>query len=71
MKRSWRGALGLLSVSCMSCATVTIKPGGGARMSGRPSYQDSKPYFFWGLMGEHEIDVGEICQGKTAEQMQS
>jgi hypothetical protein len=53
------------------CASVTVRPNGGAKTSAKPDYQQSKNYFFWGLAGEHTIDVTTICEGKTVEQIQS
>jgi len=58
----------------VGCATVTIKPGNYAnqpKLSSSPTYQESKPYFLWGLVGEHTIDVQEVCGGRECVQMQS
>lgn len=33
--------------------------------------EESKSFFFWGLAGEHSIDVNGVCQGKPAQQMQT
>lgn len=54
-----------------ACASATIRPQGGEKIGGAPSYQESKSYFWWGLSGEHEINVAEVCKGKEVEQMQS
>ncbi|HKP97334.1 MAG TPA: Bor family protein [Fibrobacteria bacterium] len=54
-----------------ACSSATIRPQGGEKVGGTPTYQKSEPYFWWGLSGEHEINVVEICQGKEVEQMQS
>jgi hypothetical protein len=53
------------------CATVTIRPEGGEKIADKPDSQQSKNYFFWGLAGEHTIDVKEICGSKGVEQVQS
>ncbi len=58
----------------VGCATVTIKPGNyreEPKRSNAPTYQKSKPYFLWGLVGEHSIDVQEVCQDQECVQMQS
>jgi hypothetical protein len=62
--------VGLLGV-LMGCAAVTIRPEGGVKAVDLPDYQESKQYFFWGLSGEHEIDVAKICGAQGASQMQS
>jgi Bor protein len=68
----YRGFLFATLVVCLSaCTTVTITPGGRSRLIGEPSYQDSKPFFLGGLIGEHHVDVMAICGGKEPAQMQS
>jgi hypothetical protein len=54
-----------------SCATATILPKGEGTIISNPNYEDSKSYFFWGLAGEHTIDVVEVCGDKEVSQMQS
>ena len=53
------------------CAVVTISKDGGGKISSAATYEDSKSYFMWGLVGDHTIDVKEVCQGSDAQQMQS
>ncbi len=67
-----RMACGLIAAAfATACSTATIRPQGGERISGDPNYEESKSYFFWGLSGEHDINVAEICKDKGVEQMQS
>jgi hypothetical protein len=54
-----------------ACASATIRPDGGEKLSGEPAYKESKNYFWWGLKGEHDINVAEICKDKGVDQMQS
>lgn len=58
-------------VGLSACASATIRPEGGAKAGGAPTYEESKNYFWWGLSGEHEINVVEVCQGKAVDQFQS
>jgi hypothetical protein len=68
--KQWSAAL--IAASLLAgCATVTIRPEGGAKTSAKPDYQATKNYFFWGLAGVHTIDVKEICEESGVEQMQS
>lgn len=53
------------------CATVTIRPDGGPKVADLPDYQETKNYFFWGLAGEHTVDVTDICGARDVEQVQS
>lgn len=66
-------SLGLAAVALLlaGCATVTIRPTGGEKVAGAPNYEESKNYFFWGLSGEHTIDVKQICGDKGVDQIQS
>ena len=53
------------------CSSVTISPNGMGKLSSEPTYQESKSYYFFGLAGEHHIDVVSICNGEEPLQMQS
>ena len=65
-------AAALVAASLLAgCATVTIRPEGGDKVSTTPDYKKSKPYFFWGLSKAHFVDVQKVCEGKGAEQIQS
>jgi hypothetical protein len=68
--KQWGAAL-LAAMLLAGCASVTVRPEGGDKLAGKPDYQKSKNYFFWGLGGEHTIDVQEICEEKGVEQIQS
>jgi hypothetical protein len=61
----------LTATLLIGCATVTVRPEGGPRVIDRPDYQVTKSYFFWGLSGEHTIDVAAVCKEKGVEQFQS
>ena len=30
-----------------------------------------RPFYFWGFVGEHEVDVNEACDGANVTQMQT
>jgi hypothetical protein len=66
----WSAAI-IAAFLLAGCASVTIRPDGGTKVAGKPDYQVSKAYFFWGLAKEHTIDVKEICDDKGVEQIQS
>jgi hypothetical protein len=53
------------------CAAVTITQSGESNFENRPQYEESKKFYLWGLIGEHHINVKEICQDKAVKQMQT
>lgn len=70
MLKQWSAAL-IAAVMLSACATVTVRPEGGTKVADKPDYAASKNYFFWGLAGEHTIDVTKICGDQGVEQFQS
>ena len=53
------------------CSTITIHLKTTGKLISDPTYEDSKPFYFWGLSGEPRIDVNSICGDKSVKQMQS
>lgn len=53
------------------CSAVTIQPQKIAKLSSTPTYQDSRPFFMWGLVGEQRVDVKKVCGEQAVVQMQS
>lgn len=54
------------------CGTVTISPEGNTyRYTSTPDYIERKPFYLWGLVPTHQIDVKKACEGETAKQMQA
>lgn len=46
----------LLFIVLGGCSAVTIQPQKIAKLTSEPTYQDSRPFFMWGLVGEQRID---------------
>jgi hypothetical protein len=61
----------LLAGSLAACSTVTMRPKGTAKLSSDPSYSDSKPFFLFGLIGEHSVDVKNVCGTRPVTQTQT
>jgi hypothetical protein len=61
----------LVLLSIAGCSTVTIKPEGSNKLSSQPTYEESKSFYFFGLSGEHRIDVAKVCGDKKVAQMQT
>lgn len=61
----------LLALAMAGCSTVTIRDKSTNQLAGEPTYESSKAFFLWGLVGEHHIDVKDICGGKGAKQIQA
>ena len=54
-----------------ACAAITITERGDPDFLYRPHYKESKPFFFWGLVGEHRVNTQQICRGRPVVQMQT
>lgn len=62
-------ALALFQLS--GCAAITITERGDPSFLYRPHYKESKPFFFWGMLGEHSVNTQQICRGRPVVQMQT
>lgn len=63
--------LAFLIFGLSACSSVTITPEGHEKLVNKPTYEESKPFYLWGTVGEHHVDVMKICNGKEPLQMQS
>jgi Bor protein len=63
--------LSLIIVVVSACSNVTIRSQGGEKDHSEPSYMDSKAFYLGGLVGEHRVDVNEVCEGAQVSQMQT
>ncbi|ATC93099.1 Bor family protein [Pseudoalteromonas tunicata] len=63
--------LGVAILSLAACSSVTIQPEKITKLSTQPTYQDSRPFFLWGLVGEERVDVKQVCGNSRVLQMQS
>ncbi len=71
-RKNWQLCAVLIILAALSaCTSVTIKPNGGEKLHTEPSYIDSKPFYLFGLIGEHTVNVNEVCDGAEVEQMQT
>ncbi|TKB44633.1 Bor family protein [Thalassotalea mangrovi] len=61
----------LVSIMLTGCSTITIQPEQTAKYSSEPTYEESKHFFLWGIVGEHRVNVTEICGNREVIQMQS
>lgn len=53
------------------CSTVTINTQAPVKLATAPTYQETRPFFLWGIVGEQHVDVKSICKEKSVKQMQS
>jgi hypothetical protein len=60
-----------LIITLSGCAAVTITKTGESNLKYHPDYEESKHFFLWGLVGEHRINVTEICTKMPTIQMQT
>ena len=59
------------SISLSACSAVTIQPQATAKITSQANYEDSRPFYLWGLVGEQRVDVKQICSNTPVIQMQS
>ena len=62
-----------LSPALTSCSSITVKPGkqSSSNLQRLPDYEESIPYFFFGLIGAKHFDLQDICFGREVEQIRS
>ena len=67
--------LTLIYLTCLfmlnACSTVTIKPQGTQQLTIEPSYEERLPYYLFGTVGEHHINVRGICGHGEVAQIQA
>ena len=63
--------LALLLCCVTACSSVTVRPYGGEKDTTEPDYKASKSYYLGWLIGEHQVNVTEICQQRRVMQMQA
>lgn len=54
-----------------ACSTVTIHPKAATIQTKKPSYEESMPFYFWGISGEARVNLTEVCNKKPVTQMQT
>jgi len=54
-----------------ACSTVTILPEGNVKLSSKPTYEKSHPFFIGGLIGEYRVNVLEVCNNQDPIQLQT
>lgn len=59
------------TVALAGCSTVTINQQRTVAVRDEPSYEQTRDFFLWGLVGEERVNVGEVCDGNSVAQMQS
>ena len=71
-KEYTKGALILiLAILLGACSSVTLRTDAQDKAGNTPDFQKTYDYWWWGLKGEHSVNVREICQGRKVRQMQS
>ena len=63
--------IGAIVLSLSACSAVTIQPRATAKITSQANYEDSRPFYLWGLVGEQRVDVKQICSNTPVIQMQS
>ena len=61
----------LLTVILSGCSSVTVRTDGSGESYTEATYQQRYNYWWFGLYGEHTVNVREVCQGRDLIQAQS
>lgn len=62
---------GVLLTLVTGCASVNVRTDNMAESQKAPDYEQSFEFWWWGLEGEHSVNVREVCMGKGVKQMQA
>ena len=54
-----------------ACSSVTVRTDGQRKTHDTPTFQQRYNYWWWGLQGEYDVNVRQICQGSGVEQIQA
>lgn len=71
MQLGFRLAVCAGAIALAGCSTVTVNPAGTQKIASQPTYEEVKPFYMWGLVGEHTVDVTVVCGDKQVQQMQT
>ncbi len=56
----------------LSCSGLKLKPKvDGSSIDRPPDYEETIPYYFFGLVGKKYFDIHRVCHGRAAEQIQT
>ena len=53
------------------CANVNVRTDNMPEVNTAPTFEESYSFWWWGIEGEYEVNVREVCLGKGVEQMQT
>lgn len=49
------------------CAAISVKPEKHTLIERQPDYEETAPFYFFGLIGKQHFDVRSICFGREVE----
>ncbi|MGR6872854.1 Bor family protein [Pseudomonas sp. HK3] len=61
----------LVVISLSACSSVTMRTDDKPKSHAAPTFQKTYTYWWWYSVGEHDVNVREICKGKPVEQIQT
>lgn len=64
-------AVCLCATLSLGCFGVTMRTDGTQNVGRAPDWKVRQGFYLWGLVGEHHVDVTEICKDGKAVQMQT
>lgn len=61
----------LWAILLLGACSSTIRPDGGPKNKGPATWEESRSYFLFGLVGEHDIDAKAVCADRGVDQIQT
>lgn len=58
-------------IAASACSSVNVRTDGQKEAMTPPTFQKSYTFWWWGLKGQHSINVREVCAGAPVKQMQT
>ncbi|WP_084649493.1 Bor family protein [Saccharospirillum impatiens] len=62
----------LVPLLLAGCATVTATPNGEPKVASVPQFEQTQPFYFWGLTPDKQsINVSDVCGESSVRQIQT
>ena len=63
--------LAIAASQLFACAAITVTETGDPNFLYRPHYKESKPFYLWGIVGEHKVNTQRVCRNRPVVQLQT
>ncbi len=63
--------LAMVTLLMTACSSVTVRTDGLKETHEPPTFEKRYSYWWWGLRGEYDINVRQVCKGHGIDQIQA